>query len=59
MRLEGPLQDAFESMLLSTEFRADFQVDLKVLIELKKVIFSYKFKLQETKLIEQNYYLTE
>ena len=30
MRLEGPLQDAFESMLLSTEFRADFQVDLKV-----------------------------
>ena len=58
MRLEGPLQDAFESMLLSTEFRADFQVDLKVLIELKKVIFSYKFKLQE-KSIEQYYYLTE
>ena len=48
MRLEGPLQDAFESMLLSTEFRADFQVDLKVLIELKKVIFSYKCKLQDT-----------
>ena len=49
MRLEGPLQDAFESMLLSTEFRADFQVDLKVLIELnKKVIFSYKFMLQDT-----------
>ena len=37
MRLEGPLQDAFESMLLSTEFRADFQVDLKVLIESKKL----------------------
>ena len=47
MRLEGPLQDAFESMLLSTEFRADFQVDLKVLIELKKIIFGYKFILQE------------
>ena len=48
MRLEGPLQDAFESMLLSTEFRADFQVDLKVLIEFKKVIFSYECNLQDT-----------
>ena len=47
MRLEGPLQDAFESMLLSTEFRADFQVDLKVFLNLKKIIFGYKFILQE------------
>ena len=51
MRLEGPLQDAFESMLLSTEFRADFQVDLKVLIELKKKLFSVISLCYRTKLL--------
>ena len=48
MRLEGPLQDAFESMLLSTEFRADFQVDLKVLIELKKLFSVISLRLNKT-----------
>ena len=53
MRLEGPLQDAFESMLLSTEFRADFQVDLKVLIEIKKLflVINLRYRTHKTKLL--------